>query len=138
MSFFDYRISVFFSLLLFLFLLFIYLPDSSSTYVDLEVEQYSIDEKVSSDWSKLCLFGMAEIPSTETRKYSKFPCDVEFDVSSGSVVMVYYYENKQCESLRFPGYFLSETDTETRCFDPGDTELLKFHYENKIIELRLK
>jgi hypothetical protein len=138
-KFFDYKLSIFLSLFLFLFLsIFYFYPEATSPSVDLNVENYKIGEKVSPGWSKVCMFGKKELPSTVIGEYSSFPCEAEFDVSVGSVVMIYYYENKQCELLKFSGYFLSESDTATRCFDPVDTEYLDFYYENNIIKLRSK
>jgi len=108
--------------------------------IDLTREDYSIGDRVSPGWQQFCLLGQQEIPQSFVRGISATPCDLqmgwELEVQEGRVLMVYFYENKQCEFLWFSGYFMGEDLYETWCLEQAETEHLSFQYENKIISLR--
>jgi len=111
----------------------------TSSSIDLENRDYAMGEGVSDGWLLVCLYGQHEFP-TVPEGFSKALCDLEpgYDVPSGQTYMVYFYEDKQCEKLKFGAFFLAENTAESRCFSKADFEYLDFHYEDGVINLKVR
>ena len=94
------------TVLVFLLLLFKFLkPDPR---IDLSERSYKLWQDVSPGWLRLCIFGRNEFPTGVERKYSALPCEIDYDLQSTSVTMVYYYKEKKCEHFHFEGSFIEK------------------------------
>lgn len=106
--------------------------------IDLTKQKYGFGERVTPGWRKVCLIGQHELPSTIVKDHGEAPCDLGFDVAPKTMLMVYFYAQKQCEYLKFKGHFLGKYESETRCFNPEDLNYFKISYENGLISLKEK
>lgn len=111
----------------------------TSPSIELENRDYAIGDGVSDGWQLVCFYGQKEFP-TVPEGFSKALCDFKpgYDVPSGQTYMVYFYEDKQCEKLEFASFFLAENTAESRCFNKVDFEYLDFHYEDRVINLKVR